>query len=215
MQTHATMVGAYCRHIDVRCKLQTLSAHTAQQHSYITLGDHYNMHQSDTVSKQNVCYAHLLRGPEVAFGLMNTALEWIGSFLTDRTQQVSYCGRLSPIQPHVLFGVPRGSVLGPLLNVLYIAELELIVARHGRRLHMYADDCQVYLNTSAEDVPLAVSMCRKHQRMAECMQTLAERDKDTAVVSASVSFWTRSTATSWCSAHASPSWKPLATLVLS
>ena len=55
-----------------------------------------------------------------------TALEWIRSFLTDRTQQVSYCGRLSPIQC-VLFGVPQGSVLGPLLYVLYTAELELIV----------------------------------------------------------------------------------------
>jgi len=48
-------------------------------------------------------------------------------------------------------------VLGPLLYVLYTAELEPIVARHGLRLHMYADDCQLYLNTSVEDVPLAVS----------------------------------------------------------
>jgi len=45
------------------------------------------------------------------------------------------------------------------LYVLYTAELELIVAHHGLRFHMYADDCQVYLNnnTSVEDVPLAVS----------------------------------------------------------
>ena len=51
----------------------------------------------------------------------------------------------------------QGKVFGPLLYVLYAAELELIVARHGLRLHMYAYDCQVYLNTSVEDVPLAVS----------------------------------------------------------
>ena len=69
------------------------------------------------------CVDHdiLLHGLEVAFGLTNTALEWIRSFLTDRTQQVSYCGRLSPVQ-RVLFGVPQGSVLGPLLYVLYTAE---------------------------------------------------------------------------------------------
>jgi len=104
------------------------------------------------------CVGHdiLLHGLEVAFGLTNTVLEWIRSFLTDCTQQVSYCGRLSPIQC-VLFGVLQGSMLGPLLYVLYTAELELIVARHGLRLHMYADDCQVYLNTSVEDVPLAVN----------------------------------------------------------
>ena len=48
-------------------------------------------------------------------------------------------------------------MLGPLLYVLYTAELELIVERHGLRLHMYADDCQVYLNTSVGDVPLAVN----------------------------------------------------------
>ena len=46
-------------------------------------------------------------------------------------------------------------MLGPLLYVLYTAELELIVER--LRLQMYADDCQVYLNTSIEDVPLAVN----------------------------------------------------------
>jgi len=48
-------------------------------------------------------------------------------------------------------------VLSPLLYVLYTAELELIVACHGLRLHIYADDCQVYLNMSVEDVPVAVS----------------------------------------------------------
>ena len=71
----------------------------------------------------------------VAFGLTNTALEWIRSFLTDRTQQVSYCGRLSPIQ-RVLFGVSQGSVLGPLLYVLYTAELELIVAPRPTSTHV-------------------------------------------------------------------------------
>jgi len=88
------------------------------------------------------CVDHniLLHGLEVAFCLTNTALEWTHSFMTDRTQQVSYCGRLSPIKC-VLFGVLQGSVLGPLLYVLYTAELELIIACHGLRLHVYADDC--------------------------------------------------------------------------
>ena len=48
-------------------------------------------------------------------------------------------------------------MLGPLLYVLYTAELEQIVARHDQRLHMYADDCQVYLSKSVDDVPLTIS----------------------------------------------------------
>lgn len=103
------------------------------------------------------CVDHtiLLQRLEVAFGLKDTVLNWTCSFLTGRTQQVSYCGRMSPVQP-VLFGVPQGSVLGPLLYVLYTAELSEIVARHGLQLHVYADDCQIYISTSVERTRQAV-----------------------------------------------------------
>ena len=103
------------------------------------------------------CVNHdiLLRRLEVVFGLTDTALDWIRSFVSGRTQHVSYHSRLSSPQS-VLFGVPQGSVLGPLLYVLCTAKLEQVVVRHGLRLHMYADDCQVYLSTSVDDAPLAV-----------------------------------------------------------
>jgi len=104
------------------------------------------------------CVDHgiLLQRLEALFALTGTALGWICSFLTDRTQQVSYRGCLSSTQC-VLFGVLQGSVLGPLLYLLYTAELEQIVAHHDQRSHMYADDCQVYLSTSLEDVPLVAA----------------------------------------------------------
>ena len=59
--------------------------------------------------------------------------------------------------------VVRGNVLTPPSSRplcsrrrCVVAELEQVVARHGLHLHMYADDCQVYLSTSVDDAPLAV-----------------------------------------------------------
>jgi len=72
-------------------------------------------------------------------------------------------------------------VLSPLLYVLYTAELEQIVARHGLRLHMYADDCQVHRICSSDSQQVRC-MCRGHQRMAECVQTPTERGEDAAAV---------------------------------
>ena len=72
-----------------------------------------------------------------------------------RTQQIAYDGRLSQTCP-VQFGVPQGSILGPLLFVLYTAELSQVVTNHDLVLHQYADDCQVYVTTSLNDASSAV-----------------------------------------------------------
>jgi hypothetical protein len=42
------------------------------------------------------------------------------------------------------YGVPQGSILGPLFYDLYTYEIEDIVGRHGVRVHIYADDIQIY-----------------------------------------------------------------------
>jgi len=57
-----------------------------------------------------------------SFGICSTALAWLQSFLHGRTQQVCYNSQLSTVV-ELLFGVPQGSVLGPLLFLLYTAEL--------------------------------------------------------------------------------------------
>ena len=87
------------------------------------------------------CVDHtiLLQRLRSVFGPTDVVLQCIESFLSDRTQQVAFNGQLSVTQP-VLFGVPQGSVLGPLLYVLYTAKLAKVVAGHGLQMHQYADE---------------------------------------------------------------------------
>ena len=67
-------------------------------------------------------------------------IEWIKSFLFDREQVVVLNGVHSVIA-NVLSGVPKGSVLGPLLFILFINDLEQVV--DSSRVSFFADDTRV------------------------------------------------------------------------
>ena len=98
----------------------------------------------------------LLRRLETSYRLSETVLKWLTSFVTGRTQAVSFDGNTSsPVK--LICGVPQGSVLGPLLFVMYAAEVMKIAQKHGVCIHAYADDLQTYVSCNAVDQQAAVT----------------------------------------------------------
>ena len=76
------------------------------------------------------------------YGIQGQILSWIKAFLTGRTQSVVLEGAKSEAVP-VISGVPQGTVLGPILFLLYINDLPLQVSSSTTIL--FADDCIFYI----------------------------------------------------------------------
>ena len=83
------------------------------------------------------------------YGIKGKVLKWIESFLADRSQVVKVNGCQSNITS-VLSGIPQGSVLGPLLFVIYINDLPDCVSLSD--IYLFADDTKlVKMIDSLED----------------------------------------------------------------
>ena len=82
------------------------------------------------------------------YSIRGDLLQWIKSFLTDRTQRVVINGTCSS-PCGVTSGVPQGLVLGPILFLTYINN---ITSNIHSQLRLFADDCLVYcpINTPAD-----------------------------------------------------------------
>lgn len=81
------------------------------------------------------------------YGIRSNVLNWISAFLGDRSQRVVVAGEESDSVP-VTSGVPQGSVLGPILFLIYINDLPDNIVSQVR---LFADDTALYLTMEGAD----------------------------------------------------------------
>ena len=76
-----------------------------------------------------------------SFGVTSDTAKWFESYLNGRMQCTSCSSELSDLLP-VMHGVPQGSILGPLLFLIYINDLPTFI-KHSE-VALYADDAVLY-----------------------------------------------------------------------
>ena len=78
-------------------------------------------------------------------GIAGPLLKWISDYLSDRTERVAVKSCVSSTRP-VNAGVPQGSVLGPLLFLIYVNDIADSLLSLTR---LFADDSSLFYSTSS------------------------------------------------------------------
>jgi hypothetical protein len=103
-------------------------------------------------------------------GIKGTVLKWIKSYLSDRKQKVVIDGQESETKD-IKYGVPQGSVLGPILFTIYMQPLGELIRKQGLDYAIYADDTQLYIAFSPID---SESTANAKINMEKCIKIIKD-----------------------------------------
>ena len=111
----------------------------------------------------NILISHL----EYCVGIRGVSPKWFRSYLSDISFSVdldnfeysAYCSN---------FGVPQGSILGPISISLYICPLGSIIRKHGVQSRCYVDDTQLFLSKK----PPKMQLCNPSWTVMDCLRDI-------------------------------------------
>ena len=115
-----------------------------------------------------VDHSSLLLHLRTRFGVKGSALAWFESYLATRKYYLQVEGYKSSLRS-LDSGVPQGSVLGPLLYVLYTSPVADIIKSHDLQYHFYADDTQLYITFKTDS---ADDTCSAKSRVEHCIEEI-------------------------------------------
>ncbi len=128
-------------------------------------------------------------------GINGTCLKWFTSYLSNRQQMVKINDARSEAI-NVKYGVPQGSVLGPILFTIYTAPLGEIIEECGLQRQMYADDTGIYHSISPIDIEsqkMTISMintCIDKIKEFMILNKLKINDEKTIFMALGTNYWT-------------------------
>lgn len=93
---------------------------------------------------------------EHSFGLKGPVMSWFSAYLLHKIQTVCVGNHRSE-SAELVFGVPQGPVLNPVLYTLYTMSLGQAVEHHSILYNCYAGNSQKYMPLSPDNLPSAIT----------------------------------------------------------
>ncbi|KAL0881298.1 hypothetical protein ABMA27_001181 [Loxostege sticticalis] len=132
--------------------------------SNLVLLNDYVTHSMDNGRQVDVIYTdyskafdridhNLLLGKLQDIGIRGDLLRWFSSYISNRSQAVVIKNYISG-WVSIPSGVPQGSLLGPLLFVIFVNDISSCL--HSSRLLCFADDMKIYTSISSQDDAVAL-----------------------------------------------------------
>ena len=113
-----------------------------------------------SVAFDTVDHTFQLQQLKEGYGFSETVLQWFESYLTSRSCCVNVNDTFSNLI-RLLFGVPQGSIVGPILFILYTKHIQHIAQKFGLRIQLYADDTQLYIAFESNNA-LDAAQCKEN-----------------------------------------------------